>query len=79
MSLSTPTPPPPAERRKNPQLRLIFEEAYVVIEPFFDWGGQPLEYLAFQRLCENFPRLSHEDIHTLIAAARRVYGERHPG
>jgi hypothetical protein len=71
------------DRRQNLPLRQIFESAYVIIEPFFDlsadWGGQPLEFLAFQRLRENFPLLSHEDIHTLVTAARRVYGERHAG
>jgi hypothetical protein len=72
------TPPPQGERRQNLQVRQIFEEAYALIEPFFDWGGQPLEYLAFQRLCENFPHLSHEDIHVIVTAAHRVYGERHP-
>jgi hypothetical protein len=76
------SPPPQPERRQNPQLRQVFERVYETIEPFFDlateWGGQPLEYLAFQRLCEDFPQLSHEEAHTLVTAARRVYGERHP-
>jgi len=80
MSEITPASPdrPLPERRKNIEVREIFESAYALIEPFFDWSPQPLEYLAFQRLCENYPQLSHENAHIIIAAAERVYHERHP-
>jgi hypothetical protein len=66
------------ERRQNLVVREIFERAYALIEPFFGWGGQPLEYLAFQRLCDSFPDLSHENVHIIVSAAQRVYRERHP-
>jgi len=80
MSETTPSLPDEqsSERRTNFEVRDVFESAYTLIEPFFDWGGQPLEYLAFQRLCENYPQLSHENVRIIIAVAERVYRERHP-
>lgn len=66
------------ERRTNPQLRTIFIEAYDVLQPFFDpansWGGQTHEHLAYRALHEQFPSLSTQEIFTLVAAARRVFG-----
>ncbi len=66
-----------ADRRANPQLRTIFVEAYEVLQPFFDpansWGGQTHEHLAYRRLHEQFPSLSHQEVFTLVAAARRVF------
>lgn len=71
-----------ADRRTNPKLREIFDAAYVMIEPFFDpnagWGGHSLEHLAFRVLRENFAQLSSEEVHTIVAAAHRVYIERNP-
>ncbi|MEY2632149.1 MAG: hypothetical protein RIR00_803 [Pseudomonadota bacterium] len=84
MSESTATPgaAPVEERRRNPQLRVLFDSAYQMIEPFFDpdagWGGHSLEHLAFRVLRENFPKLSSEEVHVVIVAAHRVYIERHP-
>ena len=76
-------PPGQPDRRQNLQLRQIFDQAYVMIEPFFDpdagWGGRSLEHLAFRVLRENFPQLSSEDVHAIVVAAHRVYGERNPG
>lgn len=66
------------ERRTNPRLRAIFVEAYEVLQPFFDpannWGGQSHEHLAYRTLHEQFPGLSPQEIFTLVAAARRVFG-----
>ncbi|MDP2809215.1 MAG: hypothetical protein Q8O34_03620 [Rhodocyclaceae bacterium] len=66
-----------AERRTNLQLRTIFVEAYEVLLPFFDpansWGGQSHEHLAYRRLHEQFPSLSHQEVFTLVAAAKRVF------
>lgn len=65
------------DRRTNPQLRTIFVEAYEVLLPFFDpansWGGQTHEHLAYRRLHEKFPSLSHQEVFTLVAAAKRVF------
>jgi hypothetical protein len=65
-----------ADRRANPQLRTIFVEAYEVLLPFFDpannWGGQSHEHLAYRTLHERFPSLSTQEVHSLVAAARRV-------
>jgi hypothetical protein len=65
------------DRRTNPQLRVIFIEAYEVIYPFFDpinsWGGQTQEHLAYRTLHDLYPRLSNQDVFTLVTAARRVF------
>ena len=69
----------PMDRRTNLRLREMFENAYVLIEPFFDpansWGGQTLEYLAFRVMRENYPQVSSDEVHAFIAAAKRVYIE----
>lgn len=66
------------ERRRNPQLREIFVDAYDVIEPFFDpansWSGQPHEHLAAHALHEHFPELSQEQVFAIVTAAKRVFG-----
>jgi len=70
------------EQRYNQRLREAFDDAFVMIEPFFDpangWGGQALELLAFRIVRENFPLLSGEEVHTIVVAAHRVYIERNP-
>lgn len=71
-----------ADRRENASLRLIFDSAYLMIEPFFDpnagWAGRSLEHLAFRVLRENFPSLSDSEVHTIITAAHRVYIDKNP-
>ncbi len=71
-----------AERRLRLDLRAAFDAAFVMIEPFFDaqqgWAGQSLELLAYRVLRDNFPKLSSDEVHTLVIAAHRVYIERHP-
>lgn len=70
------------ERRRNTALRELFDTAYTLIEPFFDpdagWGGHSLEHLAFRVLRDNFPALSSAEVHTVIAAAHRIYIQRYP-
>lgn len=70
------------DRRRNEMLRQVFDNAYAMIEPFFDpasgWGGRSLEHLAFRVLRENFPQLSAEEVHVLIVAAHRVYISHNP-
>ncbi len=66
------------ERRKSPELRTVFVEAYDVIRPFFDesnsWAGRTHEHLAYRALHERFPDLSGEQVFIIIAAAKRVFG-----
>lgn len=68
------------ERRTNTELRLIFEQAYVLIEPFLDpgstWGGHAMEHLALRTVRDNFPQLSAEQAHVLVVASGRVWRER---
>lgn len=70
------------ERRYNQRLREAFDDAFVMIEPFFDpangWGGQSLELLAYRIVRENFPLLGGEEVHAIVVAAHRVYIERNP-
>lgn len=72
----------PSERRRNHALREVFDDAYAMIEPFFDpgagWGGHSLEHLAFRVLRENFPQFSSEEVHAIVVGAHRVYIERNP-
>ncbi len=69
------------DRRQAPQLREIFESAYELVAPFFDpansWNGQSLEHLAFRVMRENYPKISSDEIHVFLAAAKRVYSGRH--
>lgn len=69
-----------AERRQNQQYRMIFEGVYSRVEPFLDpsnsWSGQPLEYLAYGVLRENYPQFSGDELNTYFAAAKRVFKER---
>lgn len=73
---------PAEERRHKLGLRAAFDDAFAMIEPFFDpqhgWGGHSLEHLAYRILRDNFPALSGEEVHTLVVAAHRVYIERNP-
>ena len=70
------------ERRRNLSLRVAFDDAYLMIEPFFDpqqgWAGQSLELLAYRVLRENFPALNDDEVHALVVAAHRLYIDRHP-
>ncbi len=79
MSINPLSPP---DRRQNLPLRDLFDQAYVMVEPFFDpnagWGGHSLEHLAFRVLRENFPQLSSEDVHAIVVAAHRLYIEKNP-
>jgi hypothetical protein len=72
------TPPDQAgERRINPSLRALFEDARRVTAPFFapaqGWGGKPLTMYAQQALRENFPDLAPQDLAILTAAVQRFH------
>lgn len=76
------TAPQGTERRQNSRLRDVFENAYPMLEGFFDpdagWGGHSLEHLAYRTLRENHPDLEVGEVHSLVVAAHRVYIQRHP-
>lgn len=77
---ATPLTEPLIERRKYHRVREVFDEAYLLIEPFFSsenrWGGQTLDHLAYRILRDRFPDLSGEEVFILVGAAKRVYVER---
>lgn len=60
------------DRRKDSQLRCIFENACEVIAPFIDphnrWGGRSLDNLAFRAVRDRFPELPAESVRVLIQA-----------
>lgn len=70
------------ERRQNLVLRALFDDAFLIIEPFFDpeqgWAGQPLVHLAHRIVRENFPQLSAEEVHLIVVGAHRLFIERNP-
>lgn len=65
------------ERRRDVEIREIFNEAYGVLEPFFNpdnqWSGRSHEHLAYRALHERFPKLSGDQIFTIVDAAKRVF------
>jgi hypothetical protein len=68
------------DRRAQPGLRAIFEEAYVLVSPFLDtansWGNKPLIWFAQIALREKYPNMTPQDASILLSAVRRVYAER---
>jgi hypothetical protein len=72
------------ERRRDLELRAVFDEVYARVEGFFDpahtWGGAPLTLWVYRVVRESYPHLDHTQVHTLVAATQRVYRARHaPG
>ncbi len=65
------------ERRRHHRVRAIFEEASVLIKPFFSsdnqWGSASLELLAYRTVRERYPELSPVEVHVLVTACRRVF------
>jgi hypothetical protein len=63
------------ERRTNPGLRAIFDDARGSVEKFFHpdglWAGESVDYLAGRVLHESHPDLSAADIHILVGAISR--------
>ena len=72
----------PPERRKNLSLRELVDQAYVLIEPFFDpanaWNGQTLEHLAYRVVREQLPDIPAADAQVIVSAATRIYRGKHP-
>jgi hypothetical protein len=69
-----------AERRGNRRLRVLFDHAYPILEPFFDpsagWDSHTRQHVAASLLRDNFPELEAHEVHSLIRVANRVYSER---
>lgn len=65
------------ERRTNLNLRELVDQAYLLIEPFFDpgnaWNGQTLEHLAYRVVREQFPTIPPQDVQVIVSAATRIY------
>lgn len=69
------------ERRTRADLRQIFGDVVVCVEPFAARGGlngQPAEYWAIHAVSDRFPQLAAQDARTLVAAALRYLSERVP-
>jgi len=69
------------ERRQNPELRSRFEQAYDILEPFFNnddnrWNGRTLDQFAYLALRDGMPQLSKQECFILVMAAKRVFAER---
>lgn len=71
------------DRRHYHHVREIFEEAYILIEPFFapenQWGGRSLSHWAYRVLRDHYPELSSEECFVLVGAAQRIWAERKHG
>ncbi len=67
----------PPERRKNHSLRELVDQAYLLVEPFFDpanaWNGQTLEHLAYRVVREHLPAIPPQDVQVIVSAATRIY------
>jgi hypothetical protein len=66
------------DRRSNDRLRAIFDQACVIVGPFFatgsTWGADlPLDHLAYHALRDAFPDLSPEETRQIISACQRVH------
>lgn len=64
-----------AERRQNPRLRSIFDDARKRVERFFAateaWAGSSLEHLALRLVHEAYPDLSSQEVRILVGAIQR--------
>lgn len=69
------------ERRRDLELRAVFDEVYARVEPFFDtsqtWGGSALTMLVYRVVRQSHPDLEALKVQTLVAAMQRVYRNRH--
>lgn len=80
MTVMTELPLSLTERRTDHRLREFFDQASMLIEPFFDpansWSGQTLELLAFRVMRENFPQISREETLAFVSAAKIIFARR---
>lgn len=65
------------ERRKNGNLRVIFETACRITAPFYDpvqgWGNASLTMYARQTLRETYPDLTQQETAILFSAVERFH------
>lgn len=64
------------ERRRHPELRVIFPAICEALKPFFDpasrWEGQSHEHLAYRTLKEQFPGLTAQDCFIVLTTVKRL-------
>ncbi len=64
------------ERRQNPELRDMFEDACRIATPFFDpkngIGGVPMSRHAYIAIHERFPELTAQKLSILVHAVERT-------
>jgi hypothetical protein len=69
------------DRRRDLELREVFDEVYARVEGFFDpsrtWGGSPLMHWVYRVVRESYPHLDATQVQALGAALHRVYRARH--
>jgi len=69
------------DRRRDLELRAVFDEVYARVEGFFDpsrtWGGPPLMHWVYRVVRESYPHLDATQVQALGAALHRVYRARH--
>lgn len=69
------------ERRRDPELRAVFDEVYARVESFYDpaqaWGGSALTMLVYRVIRASHPQLDAMQAQTLVTAMQRVYRARH--
>ncbi len=63
------------DRRQNPRLRAIYDEARSRINHFYhssnNWAGSSIDYLALRVVHEAYPELTTDEVRTLVAAIER--------
>lgn len=68
------------ERRRDVELRVVFDEVYPRLESMYDtsrtWGGSVLTTLAYRVVRESYPQLDALRVQTLVTAMLRVHRER---
>lgn len=71
------------DRRRDPDLRAVFNEVLVRVEGFVDpsrtWGGGPLTMWVYRVVRESYPHLDAMQVQALVVATQRVYRARHAG
>ncbi|AWI80103.1 MAG: hypothetical protein CVU19_08180 [Betaproteobacteria bacterium HGW-Betaproteobacteria-13] len=68
-----------AEQRRYHRVREIFDEASVLIAPFFAresrWANSTLDHLAYRVVRDRYPELSAAEVHVLVVACARLYAD----
>ncbi|MCK9258902.1 MAG: hypothetical protein RBT39_00045 [Azoarcus sp.] len=67
------------EQRRYHRVREIFDEASVLIAPFFAresrWANSTLDHLAYRVVRDRYPELSAAEVHVLVVACSRLYAD----